>query len=218
MKSIKDNKAIYENDEENNYKKYYINILEKINNQLENNLNVSFINLKQKNYNPNNYIICGYDIKKDKINEPIQILNSYEEVKRKHPNWDWKNIKAIENEKEIKENCEIYLNNKRIDFCYEYKFEKEDKNEIKIILKSPLKSTNWMFKGCEGLTSLNLSNFNTNNVTNMCCMFNQCSSLTSLNLFNLKTNNVNNMSYMFNECSSLTSLNFLILIIIMLKI
>ena len=108
---------------------------------------------------------------KNKINEPIQISNSYEEAKRKNPDWDWKNIKAIENEKEIKENCEIYLNNKRIDFCYEYKFEKKDKNEIKIILKSPLKSTNCMFSGCEGLTSLNLSTFNTNNVTNMWGMF-----------------------------------------------
>ena len=114
--------------------------------------------------NPNNYIICEYNIKKDKLNQPIQILNSYEEVKRKKPDWDWKNIKAIENEKEIKENCEIDLNNKRIDFCYEYKFEKEYKNEIKIISKTPLKSTNWMFFGCSSLTSLNLSNFNTNNV------------------------------------------------------
>ena len=133
MKSIKDNKTIYENDEKNNYKKYYIDILENINNQLENDLNINFINLKQNNYNSNNYIIGGYDIKKNKINEPIQILNSYEEVKRKNPDWDWENIKGNENEKEIKENCEIYLNNKRIDFCYEYKFEKEGKNIIKII-------------------------------------------------------------------------------------
>ena len=28
-------------------------------------------------------------------------------LKRKYPKWDWENIKAIENEKEIKENCEI---------------------------------------------------------------------------------------------------------------
>ena len=155
----------------------------------------------------NNYIICEYNIKKDKLNQPIQILNSYEEAKRKNPDWDWKNIKAIENKKEIKENCEIYLNNKRIDFCYEYKFEKEDKNEIKIISKTPLNNTNYMFYECSSLTSLNLSNFNTNNVTNMSNMFSDCSSLTSLNLSNFNTNNVTNMSYMFSNCSSLTSLN-----------
>ena len=43
---------------------------------------------------------------------------------------------------------------------------------------------------CSSLTSLNLSNFNTNNVTNMSYMFNKCSSLTSLNLSNFNTNNV----------------------------
>ena len=38
-------------------------------------------------------------------------------------------------------------------------------------------------------------------------MFNQCSSLISLNLFNFNNNNIKEMSYMLNECSSLTSLN-----------
>ena len=40
----------------------------------------------------NNYIICEYDIKKDKLNQSIQILNSYEEAKRKNTKWDWNKI------------------------------------------------------------------------------------------------------------------------------
>ena len=32
-----------------------------------------------------------------------------------------------------------------------------------------------MFSGCSSLKELNLSNFNTNNVTNMVCMFSGCS-------------------------------------------
>ena len=36
-----------------------------------------------------------------------------------------------------------------------------------------------------------------------------CSSLTSLNLSNFNTNNVNNMIYMFCDCSSLISLDYL---------
>ena len=56
-----------------------------------------------------------------------------------------------------------------------------------------------MFAGCSSLTSLNLSNFNTNNVNNMSFMFAGCSSLTSLNLSNFNTNNVNNMSNMFDH-------------------
>ena len=64
-----------------------------------------------------------------------------------------------------------------------------------------------MFSGCSSLTSLNLSNFNTNNVNNMSHMFSNCSSLTSLNLSNFNTNNVTDMRSMFYNCSSLTSLD-----------
>ena len=49
-------------------------------------------------------------------------------------------------------------------------------------------------------------------------MFYYCSSLTSLNLSNFNTNNVKEMSRMFFHCSSLTSLNLSILILKMLII
>ena len=54
-----------------------------------------------------------------------------------------------------------------------------------------------MFYGCSSLKELNLSNFNTNNVTLMSDMFNGCSSLKELNLSNFNTIKVNEMSYMF---------------------
>ena len=38
-------------------------------------------------------------------------------------------------------------------------------------------------------------------------MLNECSSLTSLNLFNFNNNNIKDMNYMFNKCSSLISLH-----------
>ena len=47
-----------------------------------------------------------------------------------------------------------------------------------------------MFDGCSPLKELNLTNFNTNNVTNMSSMFDGCSSLKELNLNNFNTNNV----------------------------
>ena len=50
-----------------------------------------------------------------------------------------------------------------------------------------------MFYECDKLLSIDLSNFNTNNVTNMEYMFCRCSSLTSLNLSNFNTNNVEEM-------------------------
>ncbi len=51
----------------------------------------------------------------------------------------------------------------------------------------------YMFNGCSSLKELNLSNFNTNNVTNMASMFDGCSSLEELNLSNFNTNNVTDM-------------------------
>ena len=47
-----------------------------------------------------------------------------------------------------------------------------------------------MFINCSSLTSLNVSNFNTNNVKDMHYMFYNCSTLTSLNLSNFNIYNV----------------------------
>ena len=44
-----------------------------------------------------------------------------------------------------------------------------------------------MFYGCNSLTNINLSNFNTQNVTNMRCMFSECKSLKKQNVI---TNNI----------------------------
>ena len=64
-----------------------------------------------------------------------------------------------------------------------------------------------MFDNCSALTSLDVSSFNTSNVTYMECMFIKCTSLTSLDLSNFDTSNVTNMDCMFYNCSSLTSLD-----------
>ena len=58
-----------------------------------------------------------------------------------------------------------------------------------------------MFNKCSSLKELNLSNFNTNNVTNIDFMFNKCSSLKELNLFNFNTNNVTFIYGLFYRCS-----------------
>ena len=65
-----------------------------------------------------------------------------------------------------------------------------------------------MFDQCSSLIELDVSSFNTSNVTKMYGMFEGCSSLTSLNLGeNFNTNKVITMSSMFEGCSSLTSLD-----------
>ncbi len=140
-------------------------------------------------FNIKNEIICEYNIKKK---GHIRILNSFEEGVR---NNNYFKGKGIENEKEIKDNCEIYLNENKIDFCYKY--ELEGNNIIKIKCINLLNNTNFMFSDCSSLNSLNLSKFNSNNVNNMSYMFSYCSSLISLNLYNFNTNNVKDMSGIF---------------------
>ena len=64
-----------------------------------------------------------------------------------------------------------------------------------------------MFCTCNKLTSLDLSSFDTSQVTNMDYMFNSCSNLTSLDLSSFDTSQVTNMQYMLAQCSNLTSLD-----------
>ena len=63
-----------------------------------------------------------------------------------------------------------------------------------------------MFGFCYNLTG-NIPNFNTSKVINMKRMFYGCSNLTG-NIPNFNTNNVTNMVYMFGYCSNLTGGNF----------
>jgi surface protein len=64
-----------------------------------------------------------------------------------------------------------------------------------------------MFWGCKALTSLDLSNFDTSNVTHIGYMFRGCKALTSLDLSNFDTSNVEGMGGMFFRCEALTSLD-----------
>ena len=150
-----------------------------------------------------NCIIGELNIKED--NQNIRIINSYEQATRENKFIKYK--KEKENEKEIKDNCEIIINDKLIRFSYFHKFNKKGKYTILYIFKNKITNTNYMFSRCSSLTNINLSNFNTNNVKDMSWMFSWCSSLTNINLSNFNTDNVNKMGNMFSECSSLTNIN-----------
>ena len=64
-----------------------------------------------------------------------------------------------------------------------------------------------MFRMCSKLNKINISNFNTSNVTDMSSMFDGCRNLTSLDLSNFNTEKVTNMHDMFFDCYNLQSLN-----------
>ena len=110
------------------------------------------------------------------------------------------------NEDEIKK-CEIKINNELIPFNYFYNFKSKGKYIIQYSFKNNINKTCCMFSECSPLTNIDLSNFNTKNVTNMRWMFFDCLSLTNINLSNFNTNNVTDMAFMFDGCSSLTNID-----------
>ena len=150
----------------------------------------------------NNMIIANITINKD--NFETKIINSYENAKK--GNNYLKNFIAINNEKEVKD-CDIYINEIKIDFNYTYIFPKKGNYTIKYIFHNLLSSTNFMFYDCNSLESLDFSNFNTEKVINMSYMFCKCTNLKSLNVSNFNNQKVTNMYRMFCECESLINLN-----------
>ena len=86
-------------------------------------------------------------------------------------------------------------------------------NDVKPTLLNKINNSDVELMAAAGLSyyssleNLDLSGFNTSNVTNMEYMFRNCSSLTSIDLKNFNTSKVTNMSYMFYECSSLINLD-----------
>ena len=154
-----------------------------------------------------NFIIGEINIRSDDIYKFTRVINSFENFKREtnlsEQEDDWK----FNNEKELRENIEIKINGKIMPFSYYYKFPVKGRYNIQYSFKKCLTKTNHMFWGCKSIINLNLSNFNTQNVTNMSHMFGGCNTLQSLTLFNFNTQNVTNMHRMFLCCYLLKNLN-----------
>ena len=112
------------------------------------------------NENKENYIIgkinIHYPFSEDKI------INSYENMKREQNKLD-DIITEKENEEEI-QNCEIYINNEKIDFNYSYNFEKVGIYTIKYVFKTPLTSANSLFAYCYTIIHYIPSISNTNKI------------------------------------------------------
>ena len=156
-----------------------------------------------------NYIKAEILIKNTNVKEKIRIINSFEHYKSEKKFKDTKDDCKFENEKEIKENCEIKINDKIIPFNYFHKFKKKGKYIIEYIFKKDITNMSYMFCECELLINIDFSHFNTKNVTNMGALFFKCSSLTDINLTNVNTENVSDMTCTFSYCSSLKEINLL---------
>ena len=126
-------------------------------------LNDILNNFHKKNFK--NEIIGIYDIKKNDVNKDINLLNYFES--------DDDEYKQYNNKKDLENSIELFLDdNQKINFQFKYKFKNEKKYMLIFKIKKPLKNLRRMFCNCSSLTSLNLSNFNTNNYAYIEGMFN----------------------------------------------
>ena len=148
---------------------------------------------KEKN---KNYILAEIYIEEKYINKDIRIINSFEEYKRINNLDDEEDDYKYINEKEIKENCIIKINNNIIPFNYFYKFKEKGKFNIEYSFKNNIKNLSYMFCECNSLTNIDLSNYNTQNVINMRGMFGVCKSLKNIDLSNFNTQKVTIMSFL----------------------
>ena len=147
------------------------------------------------------------NIDSNNTNKNIQIINSFENYQRTRNVELNENDNINMNEQEIKENIEIKINGKTINFTYLHQFESNGVYQIEYIFKKFLKKTNHMFADCKYITNFDFSNFNTEYNENMSYMFSGCESLIKLDLSNFETQNVKNMNNMFYNCNSLKNLN-----------
>ena len=172
-----------------------------------NTINNNTINYNTINYNPiykTNYIMGILNIKENDVNKHIRVINSYENFFKKVDN-----DLRYTNESEIRNNCEIKINNQKLKkgFFYFVKISEPGNYTIEYSFKKNLSKTDFMFANCTNLVYLDLLNFHAQNVTNMAYMFYQCSSLSLVKASNLETNRVKDMSNMFNGCEQLKHLD-----------
>ena len=193
IKNIKE--IINDNNIENKFKKM-MNLYDVMN-----------IEEKNKRIEYDNYITGELHILEEDVNHLVRIIGSFEEYKRekKIKNNDFDCM--YENEQELKDNCIIEINNKVIPFTYFYKFNDTGKYSIKYSFKTKISKPNNMFFNCKNLDSINLSNFNTDNIINLSGMFYGCSNLTNLDLSGFNTKNVIDMSNLFHSCKRLLYVN-----------
>ena len=106
-----------------------------------------------------NYIKCIYEIKKHYLGKDIQILNNKALLDN-----DIKNEEVL-NKMKVIINGEIKSN------ILTYKFNKEGLYNIYITYNHLITNMSYMFYNCSSLKEINLSSFNTNQVTDMLWMF-----------------------------------------------
>ena len=149
-------------------------------------------------YNLNkNEIKITLEIQKDEVNKEIYFLGKIKDDKLNNYLTDLNS-----------KNTELLIGGSKRE--YQPYFKPSEKGGYEIILKFTNYYFNnccYMFSSCKQIKKIDLSNFKTNEVTDMSYMFDFCTNLKEINLSNLNTKNVKNMSNMFSRCANLSLIN-----------
>ncbi len=102
---------------------------------------------------------------------------------------------------------EIYINEIKQENINNNYYFNESENTVKLIWENNINKTTCMFLTCPNITEVDLSNFDSSQVTNIHAMFFGCSSLISVNLPNFYVLNDKLNTRMFYKCPSLEYIN-----------
>ena len=124
---------------------------------------------RQKTKGNNNIIKMKLIIDKNDVKKPTKILYS---IKGKIEGCDLNELNDT--------NTELYINGKQCRYRSYFTPEKEGIYDIQLNIKILMKNCCCLFYGINNLQSLDLSSFNTQNITNMSYMFYNCNNLIKL--------------------------------------
>ena len=149
-------------------------------------LKISLVNLTiiKTLRNLNNYISEIYLVIKGKGNQQILYNKFYTEPSEVIVNGISKDISC-------RKKCEL----------------NKDINDVILIFDNIIKSCYQMFYNLVNIIEIDLSNFDTSEVTNMNGMFSECKNLEKINFGSVNTFSVENMGYLFYKCNKLTSID-----------
>ena len=160
-----------------------------------------------------NWLIAEFFIDEDKINEKTRIINSYENYEKEKieeygeimaPKDDSK--EKYKMEEEFKQ-CKIKVDEEVIPFSYDYEFKKSGKYTIKYTFLNPLSQTSYLFASCKSMKKVDLSKFDTKNLTFLTSMFEECENLENVIFFKSKIEKVIEMDDMFSSCLKMKNIS-----------
>ena len=106
-----------------------------------------------------------------------------------------------------KTNVKLFIDEKECQFKKSFKPQEERIYKINIKFDILMQDCSYIFFWCKNIISIDLSNFKTQNITNMSEMFSDCRNLQNINLSSFNTENVVNMKSMFCNCEKLNKLD-----------